>query len=245
MAQHAISFAFGPFRLLAARHELLAQGVPVAIGQRALDVLLALVRRHGELVTKDELMSAVWPGLVVEENNLAVHISALRKILGRTEEGKSYLQTVAGRGYRFVAPVTQEGPTRAAVPLVTPAVPKDAPHNLPQLPTRLIGRSEALDVLQARLNSHRLVTLTGAGGVGKTRLAVEAGRQALPAYRDGVWLVDLAPVRSLVTALVAEVLGFSHAGEHAGALAAALRERRLLVILDNCEHVIAESAALA
>src|SRR3954463_10273105 len=110
------SFAFGPFRLLIVRHELLAQGIPVAIGQRALDVLLALVRRHGELVTKDELMSEVWPGMVVEENNLAVHISALRKILGQTGDGKSYLQPVAGRGYRFVASVTYEELSRTAEP---------------------------------------------------------------------------------------------------------------------------------
>src|SRR5690348_1105725 len=95
------NFAFGPFRLLAARHELLADGVPVVIGQRALDVLLALVRRHGDLVTKDELMREVWPGLIVEENNLAVHISALRKVLGQADAGKAYLQTVPGRGYRF------------------------------------------------------------------------------------------------------------------------------------------------
>ena len=103
---------FGPFRLLVERHELLRQGVPVVIGQRALDVLLALVRRRGTLVTKDELMTEVWPGVIVEENNLAVHISALRKILGQTEDGKSYLQTVAGRGYRFVAPVLPDDPPR-------------------------------------------------------------------------------------------------------------------------------------
>src|SRR5882757_8076416 len=143
------SFAFGPFRLLTARHELLAQGVPVAIGQRALDVLLVLVGRHGELVSKDELMSKVWPGVVVEENNLAVHISALRKILGQTDDGKSYLQTVAGRGYRFVAPVTHEEAARTAepTPLASmPAAPDDIvatiAHNLPQLLTSLIGRGE-------------------------------------------------------------------------------------------------------
>src|SRR5438309_33924 len=139
MTQSVASFAFGPFRLLAARHELLAQGVPVAIGQRALDVLLALVRRHGELVTKDELMSEVWPGIVVEENNLAVHISALRKILGKTEDGKSYLQTVAGRGYRFVAPVTQEAAARIATSPAAAEATRAPPHNLPQLLTRLIG----------------------------------------------------------------------------------------------------------
>ncbi|MES5484548.1 winged helix-turn-helix domain-containing protein [Bradyrhizobium sp. INPA03-11B] len=244
MAQNAISFVFGPFRLLAARHELLAQGVPVTIGQRALDVLLALVRRHGELVTKDELMSAVWPGLVVEENNLAVHISALRKILGKTEDGKSYLQTVAGRGYRFVAPVTQEDVARAVVPPVVPVEPKGAPHNLPQMLTRLIGRSDELGVLQEHLKRHRLVTLT-AGGVGKTRLAIETGRQALPSYPDGVWFIDLAPIRGLVAALVAEVLGLGHASGSAGSLAAVLKGQQRLIILDNCEHVIGESAALA
>src|SRR6266480_3736908 len=107
--QASASFAFGPFRLVAARHELLAQGVPVAIGQRALDVLLVLVRRHGELVTKDELMAEVWPGVVVEENNIQVHISAVRKVLAAAGDGERYLLTVAGRGYRFVAPVERAG----------------------------------------------------------------------------------------------------------------------------------------
>jgi len=251
MAQSTkISFAFGPFRLLAARHELLAQGVPVAIGQRALDVLLVLVGRHGELVSKDELMSEVWPGVVVEENNLAVHISALRRILGQTEDGKSYLQTVAGRGYRFVAPVTHEEASRTAEPALLapmPAAPGDIiAHNLQQLLTSLIGRSEELATLKEQLKSHRLVTLTGAGGIGKTRLAIETGLQALSSYPDGVWLVDLAPIRDgVVAALVSEVLGVGHAGDSLGGLAAAIKAKRLLLILDNCEHVIAESARLA
>lgn len=245
----AASFAFGPFRLLAARHELLAQGVPVAIGQRALDVLFVLVRRHGELVSKDELMREVWPGVVVEENNLAVHISALRRILGKTVEGKSYLQTVAGRGYRFVAPVMQEAAARIAAPSAAakPAqdeTAKDAAHNLPQPLSRLIGRGAELGVLHARLENHRLVTLTGAGGVGKTRLAIESARGALPAYPDGAWLVSLAPIRELVAAVAAEVLGLGHAGDSVAALAAALKSKRLLLVLDNCEHVIAECAQL-
>jgi predicted ATPase/DNA-binding winged helix-turn-helix (wHTH) protein len=251
MAQPAnASFTFGPFHLLTARHELLAQGVPVAIGQRALDVLFVLVARHGELVTKDELMSEVWPGVVVEENNLAVHISALRKILGQAADGKSYLQTVAGRGYRFVAPVTRDATARAAeppaaLPDLAPAGPQGVAHNLPQLLTSLIGRGGELDVLKARLQSHRLVTLTGAGGVGKTRLAIETGLQALPGYPDGAWLVDLAPIRDLVSAVVAEALGVAHAGDTIAALAAAIKGKRLLLILDNCEHVIAQSARLA
>jgi predicted ATPase/DNA-binding winged helix-turn-helix (wHTH) protein len=244
------SFTFGPFRLLTARHELLAQGVPVAIGQRALDVLFVLVARHGELVTKDELMSEVWPGIVVEENNLAVHISALRKILGQAADGKSYLQTVAGRGYRFVAPVSHDATARPDQPAArdwtaVPVAPQGTAHNLPQLLTSLIGRGGELDVLKMRLQSHRLVTLTGAGGVGKTRLAIETGLQAIPGYPDGAWLVDLAPIRELVAEVVADTLGVAHAGDTVTALAAAIKGKRLLLILDNCEHVIVESARLA
>src|SRR5712671_7187298 len=109
---------FGPFRLEVARRELTAHGVPVSLGQRAFDVLLTLVNRRGELVTKDELMAEVWPGVVVEENNLQVHVSALRKVLGSAGDGERYLLTVAGRGYRFVAPVERESalPGKAASP---------------------------------------------------------------------------------------------------------------------------------
>src|ERR1700756_4535536 len=103
----AENFAFGPFQLLAARRELLAHGVPVTLGQRAFEILLLLVSRPGQLVTKDELMAEVWPGVVVEENNIQVHVSALRKVLGTAGDGERSLLTVAGRGYRFVAPVEQ------------------------------------------------------------------------------------------------------------------------------------------
>src|SRR5947209_4303924 len=102
------AFAFGPFRLLVARRELLAHGVPVTLGQRAFEILLLLVSRHGQLVTKDELMAEIWPGVVVEENNIQVHISAVRKVLAAAGDGDRYLLTVAGRGYRFVAGHTRE-----------------------------------------------------------------------------------------------------------------------------------------
>jgi DNA-binding winged helix-turn-helix (wHTH) protein len=102
------AFLFGPFRLLVERRELLAHGVPVTIGQRAFEILLLLVRRHGQLVTKDEVMAKVWPGVVVEENNIQVHVSALRKVLGAAGNHERYLLTVPGRGYCFVAPVEHE-----------------------------------------------------------------------------------------------------------------------------------------
>jgi predicted ATPase/DNA-binding winged helix-turn-helix (wHTH) protein len=250
------AFVFGPFRLLPARRELLAHDVPVTIGQRAFDILLLLVSRHGQLVTKDQLMSEVWPGIVVEENNIQVHVSALRKVLGLAGDGERYLLTVAGRGYRFVAQVEHES---AAPPGTAPAFAsgpsaqgpasgagRGAGNNLPQQLTSLIGREAELADIEARLATHRLVTLTGAGGVGKTRLAIEAGRGVLGRYPDGVWLAELAPLADaqLVTAIIAEALGVNlGAGSAAvGSLVAALKHMQLLLIVDNCEHVIAEAA---
>jgi predicted ATPase/DNA-binding winged helix-turn-helix (wHTH) protein len=250
------AFVFGPFRLGIARRELLAHGVPVTLGQRAFDVLLTLVSRHGQLVTKDELMAEVWPGIVVEENNLQVHVSALRKVLGAAGDGERYLLTVAGRGYRFVASVESDGPppvetaTADKRPVATPqASTIPAGSNLPQQLTALIGREADLADIAARLSTHRLVTLTGSGGVGKTRLAIEAGSALLDNYPDGVWLAELAPLgdAQLVTAIIADVLGVSLGGSTAAvdALASGLKSKHLLLIVDNCEHVIAEVARVA
>jgi DNA-binding winged helix-turn-helix (wHTH) protein len=102
------AFAFGPFRLLVEQRKLLAHGVPMAIGRRAFEILLLLVRRHGHLVTKDELMEEVWPAVVVEENNIQVHVSALRKALSGAGDSERYVLTIPGRGYCFVAPVQHE-----------------------------------------------------------------------------------------------------------------------------------------
>ena len=215
------AFVFGPFRLLVGRRELLAHGVPVALGQRAFEILLTLVSRHGQLVTKDELMAEVWPGVVVEENNIQVHISAVRKVLAAAGDGERYLLTVAGRGYRFVAPVERasgEEAKTAEAPDRSPAASAEfgaASNNLPQQLTSLIGRETDLAEIKARLSSHRLVTLTGSGGVGKTRLVIEAGRGLLERYPDGVWLAELAPLNDaqLVTSIIGEVLGVN-SGRH-------------------------------
>src|SRR4029450_6585674 len=213
------AFTFGPFHLLVEQRELLAHGVPVTIGQRAFDILLLLVSRHGQLVTKDELMSEVWPGIVVEENNIQVHISALRKVLSSAGDGERYLLTVAGRGYRSLAPVEREAGAPAGAVATTPSAGAVAParaataatHNLPQQLTSLIGREADVAEIKARLTNHRLVTLTGAGGVGKTRLAIEAGNGVLDRYPDGVWLAELAPLSDaqLVISIIAEVLGIN------------------------------------
>lgn len=249
--QQPAAYLFGPFRLVVQRRELLLDGIPVTLGQRAIEVLLALVDRAGQLVTKDEIMSEVWPGVIVEENNLQVHVSALRKTLGSAGDPKSFLQTVAGRGYRFVAPVEIE--SIGAKPSAAAVLPSEPPpartSNLPQQLTRFIGRQRELDLLSQELQRHRLVTLTGAGGVGKTRLSVETALQLADRYPDGVWIVELAPLQDekLVAAAVAETVGIELANGAAvlPTLGAALRARHMLLILDNCEHVIAEAAAVA
>ena len=246
------AFAFGPFRLLAARRELTAHGVPIAIGQRAFEILLLLVSRQGELVTKDELMAEVWPGVVVEENNIQVHVSSLRKVLSSAGGDERYLLTVAGRGYRFVAPVASERATQSKASSAAAADAADSAagrSNLPQSLTALIGREAELADIEARLAAHRLVTLTGSGGVGKTRLAIEAGRGVLDRYADGVWLAELAPHNDaqLVVSIIGEALsiGLTASTGTAEALASALKSKRLLLIIDNCEHVIAEAARVA
>ena len=247
----AAAFVFGPFRLVVQRRELLMHGIPVALGQRAIEVLLTLVSRAGQLVTKDEIMTEVWPGVIVEENNLQVHISALRKAFGSAGDAKSFLVTVAGRGYRFVAPVEIES-TRAKPAASASPEPTSVPErtgNLPLQLTSFVGRQPEIDLLSKELQSHRLVTLTGAGGVGKTRLAVETGRRLAARYLDGVWIVELAPLQDqkLVLSAIAEALGLERSNAPAllPALAAALGGRHMLLILDNCEHVIDDAAMAA
>lgn len=243
------AFVFGPFRLVVQRRELLLHGIPVALGQRAIEILLILVSHAGQLVTKDEIMAQVWPGVIVEENNLQVHISALRKAFGSAGDAKSFLLTVAGRGYRFVAPIEAESTnTKLAVAQVMPAsaVPVRA-SNLPQQLTSFIGRQQEISQIADHLQHQRLVTLTGAGGVGKTRLAIEAGWQLAARYPDGVWLVELAPLQDpqLVVTAIAETLAIELAGgAPLSSATAALVDKHLLLILDNCEHVIGEAAAV-
>ena len=154
------SYRFGHCELQPGQQRLLVEGQAVAVGPRAFDLLVALVERAGELVSKDELLARVWPKLVVEENNLQVHVSALRKILGQDA-----IATVPGRGYRFALQL--EG--HASGTSTVPAAPK---HNLPRPLTRFIGREDALAECAQILERVRLLTLIGIGGCGKTRRAV-------------------------------------------------------------------------
>ena len=179
-AQRAMSACqtFGPFHFFPARQLLLEDEMPVRLGSRALEILAALVERPGELVSKDELTTRVWPNTVVEESNLKVNVAALRRALGEGQPGRRYIATVSGRGYRFVAPVERAEPGTLSVPQ-SPAAKR--PHNLPASSTRTIGRDDTIHALLRQLQRHRLVTIVGPGGIGKTTVV-------LAAVPSGVWL---------------------------------------------------------
>ena len=158
---------FGSFRLLPTRRVLLEGEKPVRLGSRAFDILLALVERGGELVSKDELMARVWPNTFVEEGNLKVQVAGLRRALGDSRGSDRYLVTIPGRGYRFVAPVTfAEG-------LATRA---ERAHNLPVPIAPTFDRTDAVIALTAQLSHCRLVTIVGPGGIGKTTVALAVAK---------------------------------------------------------------------
>jgi predicted ATPase/DNA-binding winged helix-turn-helix (wHTH) protein len=243
MDEHAISF--GPFRLLAAQRLLLEGDNPVRLGSRAFDILAALVERHGEVVGKKDLIARAWPQTFVEDANLKIQVSALRRALGDGQGGHRYVVTVPGRGYNFVAPVRREEHSRA------PSAPTSAPpaaHNLPFAATRILGREDIVAAVAARLSRQRLVAVVGPGGIGKTAVALAVAERMIGDYEHGVWLVDLAPLSDphLVSSAVASVLGLEIRTEDSlPGLIAALKDRHTLLLLDNCEHVIEATASLA
>jgi predicted ATPase/DNA-binding winged helix-turn-helix (wHTH) protein len=244
-------YRFGNVELRPSQRMLLVGGKESRIGSRAFDLLLTLVERRDRVVAKDELLDSVWSGMVVEENNLQVHISNLRKVLGPRA-----ISTVPGRGYRFTAELEDgQAPSLAepAQALAAGASRADMPlewaTNLPAEMPPLYGREKDVRALRALIESSRLVTVAGAGGIGKTSLAQAVAHQLRGSYPDGVWLADLAPVAqaSLVPTSVATVLRVVLRGDDQAeaALAKALVSRRMLLLLDNCEHLPGAAAELA
>ena len=237
-------YATEAFEVRPAQRRVLLHGAAVALGARAFDLLVVLIERRERVVRKDELMALVWPGLVVEENNLTVHIAALRKALGHDT-----IATVSGQGYRFAATlVDRAGPG----PDFAPLIPVKR-HNLPAERSSFIGRGPQIDATRQILATHRLATLTGMGGVGKTRIALQVAAQELPRFADGVFFVDLAPVSGapFVAQAVAAACGLSASDRPAdgmrpvhSSLLRALAPRICLLVMDNCEHVLDASAEL-
>ncbi len=230
---------FGRFTVRPLRRELLADGASIELGGRAFDVLMTLIGSMGSVLSKDELMSRVWPGRIVEENSLEAQISALRKALG---PDRDLIRTVAGRGYQFTGEI--RGGAAAAV-----ASPRLPSTNLPEPVSELIGRDAEMGEVTDLATAHRLITLTGAGGVGKTRLSLEVARQLLPKFADGVWVAELAPLSDpeLVPVTVSTALGVTLASGAPSPerIASALGTKQVLLVLDNCEHVIEAAARMA
>jgi len=242
----APGFAFGPFCLFPSQRLLLEEGRPVRLGSRALLILIALVERAGELVSKEELIARVWPKTFVDEASVRVHVAALRRILGDGQSGLRYVATVPGRGYSFVAPISR--PQEQVSAPAPRAKSEGSAHNLPAPLTRMVGRASIVETIAAQAQRQRLVTLVGPGGIGKTTVAIAVGQALLSAFEDGVRFVDLAPLvdPSLVASSVASVLGLPVRSEDSvPALLAFLKEKRMLLVLDNCEHVIGSVATLA
>jgi predicted ATPase/DNA-binding winged helix-turn-helix (wHTH) protein len=231
------TFSFGPFKLIPTRQLLLRDRVPIQLGSRALDILTTLVERTGELVSKDELIAAAWPNVFVQESNLKVNMWRLRRSLGDTQKDPTYVATVAGRGYRFVAPVEMSISETADQSV---ALSVGEPSGLPPL-REIVGRDQEIANIIADLRDKQHITVVGAGGIGKTTVAVAAAQRFAAQCRDGACFVDLSTFEDptlLPSALIAALRIRDNSGDMLKAVLRHLAQRNMLVLLDNCEHVL-------
>lgn len=233
----------GRFELRLHERLLLDEGRPLPLGSRAFDLLAALVAGRGRMLSKEDLLDTVWPGLVVEENNLQVQVSKLRRLLGREA-----IATVAGRGYQLTLPL-RPPPADGAEPGVNaPATPAPLP-TLPPERSPFIGRSKELAHCLRLMADSRLLSLVAIGGCGKTRLALALARLLAPATPDGVWFIDLAPLHEaggVPLAIGATLRVYEQPGTPLiDAVAGAIGQRQMLLVLDNCEHMVAAVAEMA
>lgn len=247
--RHGVSdlVSFGPFSLSVNERLLTRDGRKIEIGGRSLDLLSVLTEQPGRVLSKRELIKRVWPDVVVEDGSLRFHMANLRKLLGDGEGGARYIATQVGVGYAFVAPVRKAGPPTARLPIGrTVELPRTA-SKLPARLPRLIGREHDLRLLQDRLVSAPMFTVVGPAGVGKTSLAIVLGHVLADQFEDGVAFVDLGMLEgpAFVLSTVAGELGIPiHGDDPLAAIVEHVRNRRFLLLLDNCEHVVDEVARL-
>jgi predicted ATPase/DNA-binding winged helix-turn-helix (wHTH) protein len=244
-AQTGEVMSFGPFSLVASERLLTKQGAPVELGARALDILIALLGRPNEVVSKNDLLARVWPDVTVEEGSLRFHIASLRKALGDGKDGARYITTQAGRGYCFVAPISRSSARDNAY---AAGAGSFLHANLPGRLMRMVGRDDDVLKVSTRLTASRFVTIVGPGGVGKTTVAIAVGHHLIEAFAGVALFVDLGMLNNpnLVATAMASMLGLSvQADDATPNLIAYLRNKRILLILDTCEHLIEAVATLA
>src|SRR6201997_2205717 len=224
----AIRLRFGPFELNVAQRSLKKADQVIPLGGRAYDILIVLLENAGEVVAKAELIAKVWPDVTVEEGGLRVHLSALRKALGDGQFGNKYIASIQGRGYSFIAPVTRHPADRDGVSA------SEGLSNLPPTLGRMVGRDNVVREIQGWFQAdQRLITIVGAGGIGKTTVALSVGHAALADFSGAVFLVDLSTVsdNAQVVGAIASAVGLNPpSGDPRAALLNFLRDRRVLII---------------
>jgi predicted ATPase/DNA-binding winged helix-turn-helix (wHTH) protein len=237
------AISFGAFRLFPRSRLLEKDGVPLHLGGRALDILIFLAERAGEVVDKRELVKRVWADVNVDEGSLRFHITSLRKALGDAGEGARYVVNVPGRGYCFTAPLLRT----AAAETRTGAVVSSL-RSLPAPLARMIGRDDAVEKIAAELSLHRFVTIVGPGGIGKTSVALAVAHGQHEGFQGQVCFVDFGALTDpqLVPGTIAAALGLTvNSSDPIPGLLLSLRSRRMLLVFDSCEHIIDELAPLA
>jgi predicted ATPase/DNA-binding winged helix-turn-helix (wHTH) protein len=236
--------SFGPFRLSLAEQVLFEGDRRLPLKGRAFEILMALTERPGELISKNDLLAKVWPDVHVDEAALRVHISALRKVLGPSPSGAQYIANVAGRGYKFVGQLVESLDVLSGA--FSPA--SEALGGFQRSEDRIIGREMVVQTLVENLPTRRFVTITGPGGMGKTAVALAVAAKISNQYRDGVHFVDLSSLSdaSLVLQKVTSALKLQGLSFHSEAdLVSSVQDRWMLLILDNCEHLVEPIALLA
>jgi predicted ATPase/DNA-binding winged helix-turn-helix (wHTH) protein len=234
---------FGPFKLSTSERLLERDGRHIKLGGRAFDILVVLIDHAGQVVSHRDLIRRVWPNVVVEDTNLRVHITSLRKALGDGLDGARYIANFPRRGYSFVAPIERcevehQPPTR---------IESDLPTSFIHLP-RVIGRDKDVCALSSLLMSQRFVCLVGPGGIGKTTVAMAVAHSLAGYFLGAVVFVDLAALTDgeFVASAVATALGVQcPAPDPVTSLIGALIGRRVLIVLDTCEHVVSAASDLA
>lgn len=232
------TFAFADVEIDARAHRLSRGGREIAVEPKAFAVLLEFLAHPDQLLTRDQLLDAVWGHSFVTPATLNRIIAQLRRALADDVEHPKCIQTVHGLGYRFIAPVRE-------VHIETAPALRFAPPTRARVPERtepLIGRESDIEALKLMLHDHRLVTVTGPGGLGKTQAALETARSVAADFPDGVWLFDCTlqtDERGLARLLTTtfEIRTATDAEDLVARLSELLRARCSLLVFDNCERI--------